>query len=110
MTQRAPFVSNSNIHNLLCWIPNCKYFFCYVYICLSLVYLNYSLHILSMTVRNVNLCSYISNSHVYAYLRLLIKVVHYLITQIVFSAAQLLVSITYVFDYFISTQMFLPYI
>ena len=49
MSQRTPFVSNSNIHNLLCWIPNCKYFFCYVDIC-SPLYLNYSSHISSMTV------------------------------------------------------------
>ena len=83
MTQRAPFLSNSNIHNLLCWIPNCKYFFCYVYICSSLVYLNYSSHISSRTVRNVNLCSYVSNCHLYAYLSLLIKVVQYLVTQII---------------------------
>ena len=61
-----------------------------------------------MTVRNINLCSYISNRHLYAYLRLLIEVVQYLVTQIVFSATQLLVSITYISDYFISAQMFLP--
>ena len=61
-----------------------------------------------MTVRNVNLCSNISNRHLYAHLRLLIKVVQCLVTQIVFSAAQLLVSITYISDYFISAQMFLP--
>ena len=60
-----------------------------------------------MTVRNVNLYSYVSNCHLYAYLRLLIKVVQYLATQIVFSAAQLLVFITYVSDYFISAQTFL---
>ena len=54
------------------------------------------------------LCSYTSNRHLYANLRLLIKVVQYLVTQIVFSAAQLLVSITYISDYFISAQMFLP--
>ena len=83
MTQRAPFLSNSNILNLICWIPNCKYFFCYVYICSSLVYLNYSSHISSRTVRNVNLCSYVSNCHLYAYLSLFIKVVQYLVTQII---------------------------
>ena len=59
-----------------------------------------------MTLRNVNLCSYIRNRHLYAYLRLLIKVVQYLVTQIVFSAAQLIVTITYISDYFISAQMF----
>ena len=61
-----------------------------------------------MTVRNVNLCSYISNRHLYTYLRLLIKAVQYIVTQIVFSAAQLVVSITYIPDYFISAQIFLP--
>ena len=61
-----------------------------------------------MTVRNVNLCSYISNRHLYAYLRLPIKADQYLVTQIEFSAAQLLVSITYISNYFISAQMFLP--
>ena len=75
MIQRAPFVSNSNIHNMLCWIPNRKYFFCYVYICSPLVYLNYSSHISSMTVCNVNFCSNVSNCYLYVYLRLLIKVV-----------------------------------
>ena len=54
-----------------------------------------------MTVRNVNHCSYVNNCYLYAYLRLLIKVVKYLVTQIAFSAAQLLVSITYISDYFI---------
>ena len=82
MTLSATFASNSNIHNLLCWIPNCKYFFCYVYICSPLVYLNYSSHISSMTVRNVILCSYISNRYLYAYLRLLNKVVQYLVTKL----------------------------
>ena len=58
-----------------------------------------------MTVRNVNLCSYVSNCYLYAYLRLLVQ---YLVTQIVFSAAQLLVSIASISDYFISAQTFLP--
>ena len=39
--------------------------------------------------------------------KLLTKVVQYLVTQIVFSASQLLVSITYISDYFISAQTFL---
>ena len=73
-----PFVSNSNIHKLLCWIPNCKYFFCYVYICPPLAYLNYSSHISSMTVRNVNLCFYVNNCYLHAYLKLLSIVVQYL--------------------------------
>ena len=59
-----------------------------------------------MTLRNVNLCSYVSNCYLYAYLRLLINVNQYLVIQIVFSAAQLLVSITYISDYFISAQIF----
>ena len=68
------------------------------------VYLSYS----SMTLRNVNLCSYVSNCYLYACLILLINVDQYLATQIVFSAAQLLGSITYISDYSISAQIFLP--
>ena len=60
-----------------------------------------------MTLRNVNLCSYVSNCYLYACL-ILINVNQYLVTQIVFSAAQLLGSITYISDYSISAQIFLP--
>ena len=60
-----------------------------------------------MTLHNVNLCSYVSNCYLCACLRLLIKVDQYLVTQIVFSAAQLLGSITYISDYSISAQIFL---
>ena len=60
-----------------------------------------------MTLRNVNRCSYVSNCYLYACLRLLINVDQYLVTQIVFSAAQLLGSITYISDYSISAQIFL---
>ena len=61
-----------------------------------------------MTLRNVNRCSYVSNCYLYACLRLLINVDQYLVTQIVFSAAQVLGSITYISDYSISAQIFLP--
>ena len=61
-----------------------------------------------MTLRNVKLCSYVSNCYLYSCLRLLINVDQYLVIQIVFSAAQLLGSITYISDYFISAQIFLP--
>ena len=61
-----------------------------------------------MTLRNVNLCSYVSNCYLYACLRLLINVDQYLVTSIVFSAAQLVWSITYISDYFISAQILLP--
>ena len=59
-----------------------------------------------MTLRNVNLCSYVSNCYLYACLILLINVDQSLVTQIVFSAAQLLGSITYISDYSISAQIF----
>ena len=61
-----------------------------------------------MTLRNVNLCSYVSNCYLYACLILLINVDQSLVTQIVFSAAQSLGSITYISDYSISAQIFLP--
>ena len=61
-----------------------------------------------MTLRNVNLCSYVSNCYLYVCLRLLINVDQYLVTQIVFSTALLFGSITYISDYFISAQIFLP--
>ena len=61
-----------------------------------------------MTLRNVNRCSYVSNCYLYACLRLLINVDQYLVTQIVFSAAQVPGSITYISDYSISAQIFLP--
>ena len=61
-----------------------------------------------MPLRNVNICSYVSNCYLYACLILLINVDQYLVIQIVFSAAQLLGSITYISDYFILAQIFLP--
>ena len=59
-----------------------------------------------MTLRNVNRCSYVSNCYLHACLRLLINVDQYLVTQIVFSAAQVPGSITYISDYSISHKYF----